>query len=118
MSAVTYRLSTLAVLYAENGLQDIRTKGEWETCMESFIAQSVRSWLTNADIEYVSLRSTPKRGVNNVYVMSGYVGTISYSRVLPEYIPLLRIMSELSIGNDVNFGLGKYRCLFLEVNRY
>lgn len=118
MSAVTYRLSTLAVLYAENGLQDIRTKGEWETCMESFIAQSVRSWLTNADIEYVSLRSTPKRGVNNVYVMSGYVGTITYSRVLPEYIPLLRMMSELSIGNDVNFGLGKYRCLFLEVNRY
>lgn len=114
ISAAVYRLATLTVLYSDTGLPEIRDKDEWEYRIESLIAPAVRSWLVSADISYVSLRSTPKRGRNNVYVMSGYLGTLTYCRVRSDYIPLLRMMSELSIGNDVNFGLGRYECLLPE----
>ena len=42
--------------------------------------------------------------------MSGYVGAITYGRVSPYYVPLVCMMSQLAIGNDVNYGFGRYQC--------
>ncbi len=110
ISAAAYRLSTLTLLYAEDGLCDIKSKEDWETSIERLVAPAVEPWLLNADLKYISLRSTPKKGSDKVYVMPGYVGTITYGRVSPYYVPLLSMMSQLAIGNDVNYGLGRYQC--------
>lgn len=110
VSAAAYRLSTLTILYAEEGMPEIKSREEWEVCIEQFIAPAVRQWLLSADLKYISLRSTPKEDSDSVYVMSGYVGAITYGRVSPYYVPLVCMMSQLAIGNDVNYGFGRYQC--------
>ena len=110
VSAAAYRLSTLTILYAEEGMPEIKSREEWEVCIEQFIAPAVRPWLLSADLKYISLRSTPKEDSDSVYVMSGYVGAITYGRVSPYYVPLVCMMSQLAIGNDVNYGFGRYQC--------
>lgn len=118
ISSAAYRLATLAVLYSDGGMAEIKSKDEWEASVEDLISPAVRSWMLNAELKYVSLRSTPKKGSDKVYVMSGYVGTLTYGRVSPYYVPLLGIMSRLAIGNDVNFGLGQYQCVFYDSVKY
>ena len=102
-----YRLLTLEMLYiCPDNLSF--TPDAIDSAVESYIADSCAAFLTRADLTYTKIYSTPRVGANNVYVMSGYLGTLSFDNVSSHYLRLLQSFYPLSVGNDINFGLGNF----------
>ena len=64
------------------------------------------AFLIYANIRYAKLYSTPKKARDNIYVFGGYVGKLTFADVSDMYIPIVRMISYLGIGNDINYGLG------------
>ncbi len=114
MRTAAYRLATLTLLYSETGLPDITDSQQWERSVEDLISSASDAWLLDADLKYRTLRSTPKEGADSVYVMSGYTGSLTFSGISPFLVPVLGMMSQLCVGNDVNFGFGRYEIDFIE----
>ena len=115
MNAAVNRLMASTLLYSEGHLSVIDTREEWERSIENFVFPAADAWLMEAGLRFRKLRSTPKQGEVNVYVMSGYVGNMTYSGISPFHVPVVGLMSQLGVGNDINFGLGIYDVDFTEI---
>lgn len=118
MRTAVYRLATLTLLYSETHLSEITDSRQWEQGLEDLISPASGAWLLAAGLKYLSLRSTPKEGADSVYVMPGYVGNLIFSGISPFHVPLLGMMSQLCVGNDVNFGFGRYEIDFVECEHF
>lgn len=114
MRTAAYRLATLTLLYTDSRLSEINDSRQWERSVEDLISSASDAWLLDADLKYRTLRSTPKEGADSVYVMSGYMGSLTFSGISPFLVPVLSMMSQLCVGNDVNFGFGRYEIDFVE----
>lgn len=114
MRTAAYRLATLTLLYSDSRLPDITDSQQWERSIDDLVSSASEAWLIEANLKYRTLRSTPKEGADNVYVMSGYMGSLTFSGISPFLVSILGMMSQLCIGNDVNFGFGRYEAVFIE----
>jgi hypothetical protein len=79
-----------------------------EEAVETYLKKAGYPLLKSANIQYVTLRNTQKKGKLNEMPLSGYVGEQVYIGNCREYLPLLKFMSELGVGNEVVYGMGRY----------
>lgn len=105
-----YRLYYLSLLYGHDAPS--MELSELDTRIEEYLRKTYEACLLRADLRYRKLYSTPKKEKNGqVYGMDGYEGTLTFKDVSPVYLPLLRFMSRLGVGNDINYGLGLYEVI-------
>ncbi len=80
--------------------------------IEKYLHMTYNANLLRADLCYCKLYSTPKKEKKGqVYSMDGYEGSMIFNNVSTDYLPLLRFMSRLGVGNDINYGLGFYKVI-------
>lgn len=102
-----YRLVSLEILYGKE-------KSDWgmdeiDEYVNSNLDASVRAVLTDARIRKYLVISTRKKDADYVYKMSGYIGSLCFSNVASEYLPLLEWGEFAGVGNDISYGLGLYK---------
>ena len=102
--SAVFRLFSLTMLYVDSSVGNDKTAVE--LAIDRFLQRASTPFVIYANMRYVKLYSTPKKGLSNVYVFSGYVGRIAFAEVWKPYAVLLAEMSHLNIGNDINYGLG------------
>jgi hypothetical protein len=100
-----FRLQKLYVLY--NRTMGVPSVFE-EILRETYLEEACRSVLLSADIRYVTLQNTQKKEKVNEMPLSGYVGEQCYSGNMKTYLPLLRFMKGLHVGNETVYGMGQY----------
>ena len=101
-----FRLQKLHALYIEP--TDNSTMLTEEPILESFFENAGRPLLQSANIQYINLPNTQKKGMKNEMPLAGYIGEQQYSSLFQQYLPLLRFMAELGVGNETVYGLGRY----------
>ena len=79
-----------------------------ETLMENYLEEAGRPLLKSANIQHISLPNTQKKGMKNEMPLAGYVGEQKYSGYFQQYIPLLKFMAKLGVGNETVYGMGRY----------
>lgn len=79
-----------------------------ETVTETYLEKAGYPLLQSADIRYVSLQNTQKKEKKNEMPLSGYVGEQVYSGYFQKYLPLLKFMEGLGVGNETVYGMGRY----------
>jgi len=79
-----------------------------ETLMETFLEKAGRPLLKSANIQYINLPNTQKKGIKNEMPLAGYIGEQTYSGNFQQYLPLLKFMAELGVGNETVYGMGRY----------
>lgn len=113
MRSAAYRFMVLGMLYGDMEVET-GNKQELEQEVEFYIGASTKALLLEANIQYHTLRGTSKKGGNSVYVMGGYQGRLIFGKVDAKYIPFLQFTSFGGNGNDINFGLGTFKCTLIE----
>lgn len=104
MRSALYRAYILTMLYVDNTVGTDREQSE--CAIEEYLQKASEAFLIYANIRYAKLYSTPKKARDNIYVFGGYVGKLTFADVSDMYIPIVRMISYLGIGNDINYGLG------------
>ena len=100
------RLQKLNALYVES---DACSPSLFdEALMETFLEKAGLPLLQSANIQYVNLQNTKKKGMKNEMPLAGYIGEQTYSGNFLQYLPLLRFMSELGVGNETVYGMGRF----------
>jgi len=64
--------------------------------------------LKSAAIQHINLQNTQKKGMKNEMPLAGYVGEQKYTGHFSEYLPLLKFMEKLGVGNETVYGMGRY----------
>lgn len=104
MRSALYRAYILTMLYVDNTVGTDREQSE--CTIDEYLQKASEAFLIYANIRYAKLYSTPKKGNDNIYVFGGYVGKLTFADVSDMYIPIIRMISYLGIGNDINYSLG------------
>jgi hypothetical protein len=105
--SVLYRMFKLTILYVPpNDFEAAKTLMD---TMEEWIDFSTNLSLISADIQKVTLQNTPKKEKDNTMPLSGYVGMQRYEGYFNRFLPALRFMEALGVGNEVVYGLGRYK---------
>ena len=79
-----------------------------ESFMEAYLEKAGRPLLKSADIQHVILPNTQKKGIKNELPLAGYTGEQSYFGELQQYLPLLKFLQELGVGNETVYGMGRF----------
>ena len=101
-----FRLQKLHALYMETEADPSPLLDETE--MECFLEKAGRTIVQSANIQHISLLNTKKKGEKNEMPLAGYVGEQQYVGAIQCYLPLLRFMEELGVGNETVFGMGRF----------
>lgn len=108
--SAAYRLYYLNMLYGPDAR--VLNLPTLDTSIDEYLRKTYEAYLLRADLSYRKLYSTPKKEKSGmVYVMDGYEGMLTFKGVSSVYLPLLRFMSRLGVGNDINYGLGLYEII-------
>jgi hypothetical protein len=108
--SVLYRMFKLTILYVHPNDADI-AKLLMDN-IEEFIDYATNLSLVSADIQKVTLKNTLKKETENKMPLSGYVGIQRYEGYFNRFLPALRFMEALGIGNEVVYGMGRYKVEF------
>ncbi|MDR1886410.1 MAG: CRISPR system precrRNA processing endoribonuclease RAMP protein Cas6 [Prevotellaceae bacterium] len=76
--------------------------------LENYLEKAGSPLLKSANIRYITLQNTQKKEKTNEMPLSGYTGEAVYSGYFRKYLPLLRFMEALGVGNEVVYGMGRY----------
>jgi len=79
-----------------------------ETALDTFLEKAGLPLLQSANIQHISLQNTKKKGMKNEMPLSGYLGEQKYTGYFQQYLPLLKFMEELGVGNETVYGMGRY----------
>ena len=79
-----------------------------ETDSENYLDKAGQPLLKTAYIRYVSLPNARKKEMKNEMPLAGYVGEQVYTGYFEQYLPLLKFMSALGVGNDTVYGMGRF----------
>ena len=104
--SAAYRLEKLCSLYVfpEEGEKAVKLRETVETYLENAGLPTLYS----ADIQHIQLKNTLKKEQINNKPLTGYIGKLVFEGYFNKYLPLLKFMEELGVGNDLVYGLGKY----------
>jgi hypothetical protein len=83
-----------------------------EILRETYLEEACRILLLSANIQYITLQNTPKKEKVNEMPLAGYVGEQCYSGKIKIYLPLLRFMADVGVGNETVYGLGMYKLIY------
>ena len=105
--SATYRLEKLCFLFdfPEDGEKAVKLR---ET-VETYLEKAGSPVLYTANIQYIQLKNTLKKEKINDKPLAGYVGELVFEGYFNKYLPLLKFMEELGVGNDLVYGLGRYK---------
>jgi len=95
--AMLRRISTLFNTYGQ---------GEPELDYRGLVKKAEQIKVAEADLRWFDLRRYSLRQ-DKAMLMGGMLGTITYHGDLNEYVPLIDLCSELHLGKQTSFGLGK-----------
>ena len=101
-----YRLQKLHALYVEPAVYSLLLFEE--TLLETYLEKAGQPLLQSANIQFISQPNTQKKEMKNEIPLAGYVGEQKYTGHFHQYLPLLKFMAELGIGNETVYGLGRY----------
>lgn len=107
MRSLLYRFMTLYTLYTDDSTPI--NKAAMDCQIEQYIQPAVQALLLQADLRWEKRYSTPKKGENAVYTMSGYTGQLVFGQVPAQYLPILMWGETLGVGADINYGLGHFQ---------
>ena len=79
-----------------------------DACLENYLEKAGRSLLKSANIQHISLPNTQKKGMKNELPLTGYIGEQTYFGLIQQYVPLLRFMADLGVGNETVYGMGRF----------
>lgn len=98
LRAAINRYNKLNLLYSsyESPFDDI----------DSFLEPSGKAILQSANIELIKIKGTPCD--DNRLLLMGYVGKLRFMNCSERYLPLLRFMQHLGVGNGVVYGMGQF----------
>ena len=100
------RLQKLYALYENPSEKDPSYYDE--SCMDTFLENAGRPLLKSANIQYTTYPNTQKKGMKNELPLAGYIGEQTYAGYLQQYLPLLKFMEELGVGNETVYGMGRF----------
>ena len=100
------RLQKLHALYIEP--KEYYPEQFEETFLETYLETAGQPLLQSANIQYISLPNTQKKGMKNEMPLAGYIGKQKYLGYFWQYLPLLNFMAELGVGNETVYGMGRY----------
>ena len=101
--------SRLQKLYALYVNQSESTKSHFdETVLETYLEKAGRALLKSANIQHINLQNTQKKGMKNEMPLAGYTGEQTYYGNWCAYLPLLRFMGALGVGNETVYGMGRF----------
>lgn len=104
--SLSYRLLKLFALYQFP--EDHAIVKSIQESLEEYIEKAVIPVLCRSDIEFITIKSTPRKDRNDRILFSGYVGELVFSGNYNYYLPLLRFMQDLGVGDNVVYGMGRY----------
>ncbi|MDR3062216.1 MAG: CRISPR system precrRNA processing endoribonuclease RAMP protein Cas6 [Dysgonamonadaceae bacterium] len=102
--SMVFRLQKLHTLYV-----DPDNYFDSEEQIEDYLNHARECSLLAADIRKIVLQSTPKKETEDRIQFGGYIGELSFDGDFSGYIPLLRFMQELGVGDGVVYGMGRFR---------
>ena len=101
------RMTKLALIYT------CPEKTEVDDCSEkalnSWIDYATNPSLIAIDMQKLKLKNTLKKEGKNKMPLSGYVGKQTYEGYFNRYLPMLKFMEALGVGNETVYGMGRYR---------
>ena len=100
------RLQKLYALYADTN--DGSPERFDEKVMENYLEKAGQPLLKSANIQYIFLQNTLKKGGKNEMPLAGYIGEQAYAGNFQPYLPLLKFMSFLGVGNETVYGMGRF----------
>ena len=88
-----------------------------ETPLEIFLEKAGRPILKSASIQYINLPNTQKKEKKNDIPLAGFIGDQKYIGQFQQYLPLLKFMEKLGLGNETVYGMGRYEIEECSTNR-
>ena len=101
-----FRVQKLYALYENPSEKDASLFDE--TCLENYLEKAGHPLLKSANIQHISLPNSQKKGMKNELPLAGYIGEQTYEGYFQQYVPLLKFMSVLGVGNETVYGMGKF----------
>ncbi|GAB6278792.1 MAG: hypothetical protein STSR0006_07900 [Lentimicrobium sp.] len=88
-----------------------------KTDIEELTLEFLNDWIdyaTNADLltaclQKITLKNTPKKESEVKVPLYGYIGKQRYEGYFNRFLPMLKFMQALGVGNETVYGLGRYR---------
>jgi hypothetical protein len=106
MRSAVFRLQKLYAIYMSNNEHNPALFDNELIAM--YLEEAGYPLLQSANIQYISLQNTQKKGKINEMPLAGYVGEQVYSGYFRKYLALLRFMTGISVGNETVYGMGKF----------
>ena len=82
-----------------------------EEILDAYLEKAGLPLLRAAAIQYKNLPNARKKEKKNEMPLAGYVGEQTYEGYFDPYLPLLKFMSALGVGNDTVYGLGQFEVI-------
>jgi hypothetical protein len=110
--SVLNRMFKLTILYAHP--HDFDLAQQLMDNMEELVDYATNLSLISVDMQKVTLKNTPKKEKDNQMPLCGYMGTQKYEGYFNRFLPALRFMEALGVGNEVVYGMGRYKIEFMK----
>lgn len=107
--SAAHRIEKLTALYhSPNDIDGYITSHK---SIEDYVENAASGvWLDSARIQLVTYSSSRKEGTNKRILLTGYTGEITFSgNNYIQYLPLLRCIEQIGIGEKLSYGFGKIR---------
>ena len=104
--SAAYRVEKLVLLFCHP--EDTEKALNVRECIESYLERAGTPILHITNIQQIQLKNTLKKEKINDKPLTGYVGELVFDGYFNMYLPLLKFMEELGVGNDLVYGLGRY----------
>lgn len=106
--SAAYRMEKLAALYyAPDDIEGyVASHNEIEDYIEG---AATGVWLEEVFLRWITHQSTRKEGTDKRMRFTGYTGGITFRGNYAEYLPLLRCIEQLGVGEKLSYGFGKIR---------
>lgn len=106
--SAAYRVEKLAALFCIPNEIDgyIASHEEIEDYVED---AAIKIRLKDANIRHVSFQSTRKEGTDKRIPLMGFTGEMTFTGDYTKYVPLLRCIEQLGVGEKLTYGFGKIR---------
>lgn len=100
------RMTNLTALFSSPEKTDILDYSQNE--VDQWLEQATGARLLAVDLKQAKYKSPPKKDSKNTVPLRGYLGRQQYEGYIDTYLPILKFMEALGIGNETVYGLGRY----------
>ncbi len=110
--SVAFRLSKIQAIHIDPDTESSLLFDE--NFMEYYLKNATNMILHSTNISRIDLKNTLKKESINKMPLSGYIGQQIYHGDFGQYLPILKFMEALGVGNETVYGMGKFE---VEINK-